>query len=425
MAVSSTNYTGTSNTFITPDVVAREALMILEKSLIAPSVMNSSAASEWSGSKVGDTVRVRRPAFFGVDEFNSDTPGTVVKIQDAVETSVDLKIEKNYDVSFEVSSKELTLSVDDFNERLLTPAMSALAQRIDTYAMSKIAGLGGLGANTNYTAPSSVEDLAAIVQKLNEQKVPQSNRKMVVSPAMQSAIYSIDNFVQAQMSGAATSPLQEAQLGRFMGMDMLMALDLPQHTVGSLLQAGSGDVSFAINASGGLTEGTDTIDLDSGPGSGVQDAVPGDTIRITYVDGVERDHVIVGTSASLNTGTLNVQVAPALYGVDPGTGSSAVSGGQPVVVAHQAPVALTGGSSSITGYTMGAAFVPEAFQLIFVPQPAPMGPGTSSATVSYKGMSLRVLQSFDHEKKRDLISVDCMLGCAALDPRLGLRIPAV
>ena len=71
------------------------------------------------------------------------------------------------------------------------------------------------------------------------------------------------------MSGAATSPLQEAQLGRFMGMDML-TLDLPQHTVGSLLQAGSGDVSFAINASGGLTEGTDTIDLDSGPGSGTR-----------------------------------------------------------------------------------------------------------------------------------------------------------
>ena len=49
----------------------------------------------------------------------------------ANETSVDLKIEHHFDVSFEVSSKELTLSVDDFNGRLLQPAMSALAQKID------------------------------------------------------------------------------------------------------------------------------------------------------------------------------------------------------------------------------------------------------------------------------------------------------
>ena len=116
MSVTSTNYSGTSNTFITPDVVAREALMILEKSLVAPSVMNSSAAAEWSGSKVGDTVRVRRPTFFGVDEYDASS-AAAIKIQDAVETSVDLKIEKNFDVSFEISSKELTLSVDDFNIR--------------------------------------------------------------------------------------------------------------------------------------------------------------------------------------------------------------------------------------------------------------------------------------------------------------------
>lgn len=424
MSVTSTNYSGTSNTFITPDVVAREALMILEKSLIAPSVMTSSAASEFTGSKVGDTIRVRRPAFFGVDEFNSDSPGTAIKIQDAVETSVDLKIEKNYDVSFEISSKELTLSVDDFNERLLTPAMSALAQRIDTYALSKIAGLGGLAETADFTAPDSVADLSAIVQKMNEQKIPQANRKMIVSPSMQTQIYSIPNFVQANFRGDGNSPLQEAQLGRFMGMDMMMALDLPSHSVGSLLQA-DGDDDFAINKSGGYTEGVDVIDVDGGPGSGIQDAVPGDTIRITYVDGVARDHVLVGTANSLNSGALNLQIAPGLYGIDPGTGTSAVNGGQPVVVNDNAVATLVGGSSTITNYTLGAAFVPEAFQLIFIPQPAPMGPGTSSATVSYKGMSLRVLQSFDHEKKRDLISVDVMLGCAALDPRLGVRVPAV
>ena len=82
------------------------------------------------------------------------------------------------------------------------------------------------------------------------------------------------------------------------------------------------------------------------------------------------------------------------------------------------------GENTKATYTMGAAFHPGAFQLVFVPQPNPMGPGTSSSTVNYNGMSLRVLQTYDHEKKRDLISVDCLVGAAAVDGRLGVRVPS-
>ena len=139
MSVTSTNYSGENNTFLTPDVIAREALMILEGDIVAPQVMSTSAAADFTGSKVGDTIRVRRPAFFGVDDYSRTAGGSeTIKVQDANETSVDLKIEHHFDVSFEVSSKELTLSVDDFNGRLLRPAMSALAQKIDKYALSQL-----------------------------------------------------------------------------------------------------------------------------------------------------------------------------------------------------------------------------------------------------------------------------------------------
>jgi hypothetical protein len=82
-------------------------------------------------------------------------------------------------------------------------------------------------------------------------------------------------------------------------------------------------------------------------------------------------------------------------------------------------------ATPVAAYTMGAAFHPSAFQLVFVPQPNPMGPGTSSSTVNYNGMSVRVLQTYDHIKKRDLISVDCMVGAAAIDGRLGVRVASV
>ena len=230
MSLNSASNFNIANTFMTPDVIAREALLILENNIVSPQVMSTSAVGDFTGAKVGVTIRVRRPAFFGVDEFGrtSSSQSTTIKIQDAVENSVNLQIEKHFDVSFEVSSKELTLAVDDFNERLLKPAMSALAQKIDEYALSKIADLGGLqGPSTTYAAPATLPEVAAIVEKMNNQMIPMENRKLLVSPSMQSALYAIDAFVRADIRGGAfTSPVQEASLGRFMGLDTLSLIHI-------------------------------------------------------------------------------------------------------------------------------------------------------------------------------------------------------
>lgn len=435
MSLNSASNFNIANTFMTPDVIAREALLILENNIVSPQVMSTSAVGDFTGAKVGDTIRVRRPAFFGVDEFGrtSSSQSTTIKIQDAVENSVNLQIEKHFDVSFEVSSKELTLAVDDFNERLLKPAMSALAQKIDEYALSKIADLGGLqGPSTTYAAPATLPEVAAIVEKMNNQMIPMENRKLLVSPSMQSALYAIDAFVRADIRGGAfTSPVQEASLGRFMGLDTMMTQMLPKHSaMGSAASTGSTDAVYATSAA--ATEGATSININAGP-AGTLTLKKGDTLSIDYADGVTRDHVVTNTSIAFGSNAITgVGIFPAAYGIG---GVAAVAGGVPEVIASGAVVknttttlnaaGTTTASSPVTSYTMGAAFHPSAFQMVFAPQANPMGPGTSSATVNYNGMSLRVLQTYDHQFKRDLISVDCLVGAAVVDGRLGVRIPSV
>ena len=435
MSLNSASNFNIANTFMTPDVIAREALLILENNIVSPQVMSTSAVGDFTGAKVGDTIRVRRPAFFGVDEFGrtSSSQSTTIKIQDAVENSVNLQIEKHFDVSFEVSSKELTLAVDDFNERLLKPAMSALAQKIDEYALSKIADLGGLhGPSTTYAAPATLPEVAAIVEKMNNQMIPMENRKLLVSPSMQSALYAIDAFVRADIRGGAfTSPVQEASLGRFMGLDTMMTQMLPKHSaMGSAASTGSTDAVYATSAA--ATEGATSININAGP-AGTLTLKKGDTLSIDYSDGTTRDHVVTNTSIAFGSNAITgVGIFPAAYGVG---GAAAVDEGVPEVIASGAVVknitttlnaaGTTTASSPVTSYTMGAAFHPSAFQMVFAPQANPMGPGTSSATVNYNGMSLRVLQTYDHQFKRDLISVDCLVGAAVVDGRLGVRIPSV
>ena len=421
---------GTQNTFLTPDVIAREALLILEDNIVAPQMMSTSATADFTGAKVGDTIRIRRPAFFGVDEYSGSAN---IKIQDAVENSVNLQIEKQFDVSFEVSSAELAFAVDEFNERLLKPAMSALAQKIDQYALTKIANLGGLfGVPTTYAAPSSLNHVASIVEKMNNQNIPMTNRKFLVSPAMQTALYGIDEFVRADIRGAATSPVEEASLGRFMGLDTVMSQNLPKHSaLGTAATTASTDVVYTSAAA--YKEGTTTINIAGGP-AGVLTLAKGDTLAIDYIDGITREHVVTNDPSIpfASNAIAGVTITPGLYGV---SGAVAVDTSTPDVVASGATVRnvtstlvadrTTTATTPVGSYTMGAAFHPSAFQLVFVPQPNPMGPGTSSSTVNYNGMSLRVLQSYDHIKKRDLISVDCLVGAAAVDGRLGVRVASV
>lgn len=428
-----------ANTFLTPDVIAREALLILENNIVSTQLMSTSATSDFTGARVGDTIRVRRPAFFGVDEFQRDNSNqtSTVKIQDAVETSVNLTIEKHFDVSFEVDSKELAFAVDDFNERLLKPAMSALAQKIDQYALSKIARLGGLyGVPQSYTAPASLSAIAGIVEKMNNQNIPMMNRKLLVSPGMQTALYSIPEFVRADIRGAATSPVEEASLGRFMGMDTVMSQVLPKHNALTSTAAVTAATSLEYALAADYSEGTTVINLNSGPAS--LWLREGDTLSITYDDDVARDHVVTADNQSSAGGVFTgVNIFPGLYGI---AGASAVAkvGSNPAVpivasstnsVVNITSTADATGTTSaaapVTSYTMGAAFHPSAFQMVFVPQPNPMGPGTSSSTVNYNGMSLRVLQTYDHVHKRDLISVDCLVGVAAVDGRLGVKVASV
>ena len=212
-----------------------------------------------------------------------------------------------------------------------------------------------------------------------------------------------------------------------MGLDVVMSQMLPSHTASASAQSAQADLNGTINVAGGLNEGDTqiTVDLPNASAGAVFSA--GDTVSILYNDGVTRDHVLVAANPSVDpvtagtadgVGVVTLNVFPGMYGV---VSNAPSGGGRPVVVDDTNAAAIVSTSAS---YTMGAAFHPAAFQMVFVPQANPMGPGTSASTVNYNGMSLRVLQTYDHMHKRDLISVDCLVGVGCVDGRLGVRVPS-
>ena len=89
------------NTFLTPSVIAREALMILRNNLVFGSLVHRDYEQEFV-SKIGDTITIRKPATFEAKEFDEDSG---IDIQTVTEGSVTVTLDKHLDVSFEITSK--------------------------------------------------------------------------------------------------------------------------------------------------------------------------------------------------------------------------------------------------------------------------------------------------------------------------------
>ena len=71
------------NTFLTPKIIANEALMVLESQLTMAGLVHRDYSDEFV--KVGDTITVRKPAKFVSKNFVGST-----HVQDITEGSVDV-----------------------------------------------------------------------------------------------------------------------------------------------------------------------------------------------------------------------------------------------------------------------------------------------------------------------------------------------
>jgi len=209
-----------ANTIITPTVIARRALATLYNSTVFAALVHRDYDEDFTG-KQGDTITVRKPATFTAAAFDRNT-GIVP--QDATEDSTPLELDTLLDVSFAVTAEELTLSIDDFADRLVNPAMEAIVQKVDATIAEKLVDTaeasGGGGTVTWSSSKASTVftgELGALA-KLGRGKAPTANRSAVFSPEGAGVCLTDTLFVEADKSGA-TDALREGSIGRVFGFD--------------------------------------------------------------------------------------------------------------------------------------------------------------------------------------------------------------
>ena len=96
------------NQILTPQIIANEALMVLESNLTMANLVHRDYSKEFV--QVGDTITVRKPSKFVAKNFIGET-----EEQNLSEGSVPVKLDRYRDVTIPVTSKEMTLDIKDFS----------------------------------------------------------------------------------------------------------------------------------------------------------------------------------------------------------------------------------------------------------------------------------------------------------------------
>lgn len=201
-----------ASTFLTTDVIAREALMVLRNNAVMANLVHRDYSNEFVAG-VGDTITIKKPAKFEAKEFTDE-----ISVQDATENGVAVTMDKHLDVSFAVTSKQLTMDIEEFSRQLLVPAMQAFADKIDKYLLA----LEKEVTNVVNHADGAITpaDIIAARKLLGDNGTPLADRRLVVGTAAEADLLTSELFVSAEKVGDMGTALREASLGRKFGFDM-------------------------------------------------------------------------------------------------------------------------------------------------------------------------------------------------------------
>ena len=392
-----------SNTILTPTAVTRAALSILHQKLnfIGNVYRGYDNRFAQSGAKIGDTLTIRLPNEYTVRS------GAAISTQDTTETSTTLTVSTQKGVDTTFSSSELTLSIQDFSERILDPAMSVLAANIEADALSMYKDVYNLvDGDAAAFAFGSVVDAKT---KLTEMLCPNDSRSMVMNTTHANKLVR-DRKDAFNPTADVSRMFREGMVDRVAGFDLYENTLVLPHTTGTAAKT----TGYLTNA--GTAQTGATLVVDTGTTSFLQ----GDVITIA---GVFRVH----PETKVSTGVLQQFVVTA------NSGTSAVSLAiSPAIVASGARQNVSNGAAdnqAIVKVGAGAsetlvqslAFHKNAFCFATADLVMPEGVHFA-ARESMDGISMRIVRDYSISDDTFPCRIDVLYGYKTLRPQLATRV---
>lgn len=390
------------NTILTPTAVTREALRVLHQKLnfVGNIVRDYDDSFAQKGAKIGDTIKVRLPNQYVVRD------GATLNAQDTTESSVSLQISSQKGVDLNFTSGELTLSLDDFSQRILEPAMSVLAANIEADALNM--ALDVYQAVNNIGSAISLNKVLMGRKALNDALAPMDNQRTALLNT-QDNVDLIDSLKGLfQDSEAIKKQYKEGIMGRTAGLDFYENTLLANQTTGTAASSTTYTVNGANQTGSGVVVAAGATTFKKGDivtfagCNRVHPETKADT-------GVLQQFVVTADHAG-GAGTL--QIAPAIVttGGAKNVAASPTNGGAVVKV---------GGASAI--YKPSLVFHKEAFAFATADLIMPGGVDFA-ARETIDGLSCRIVRAYDINNDKFPCRLDILYGYKTLRAQLAARI---
>lgn len=418
-----------ANTTLTADIIAKEAVMILDNELVMAKKVFRGYENEFdkkvNGYKVGETISIRKPTDFTVRD------GAVMNVQDVVEGKTTITVDKRKGVDFKFTSQDLTLKIEDLSERVIKPAMVQLANQIDTDLMALYKDVPSwLG--TPASPINSYADFAKAPERMDEYANPTDDRCAVLSPADHWGL--LGSQTGLYMQDVAKGAYRKGALGMIGGIDTYMSQNVPVHTVGAADDT-SAVADAAFSTGDGLTAATAALSVDyddvknlgymyvSTDGWNASTLKAGDIIEFSDVYavnpvtkatlGFKKQFVVLEDTATANGTDTAIKIAPPIIP----TGAFKNVSNAPTDGTSTITLMGTGG----TNYRQNLVFHKNAFALVTVPLVSPPG-AVDVARRSYKGTNVRVIPVYDGVNDESAWRLDVLYGVKTIDNRLAHRL---
>jgi hypothetical protein len=393
-------------------MITNEALRVLVNNLAFTNRVNRQYSSKFAieGAKIGTVINARKPPRY------VGRTGTAIGVEDATETQVPVTLTTQFGVDISFSSADLSLSISDFSNRFIKPAIATIANKIDFDGLQLFKTVAN-SVGTPGTTPNSLLTYLLAGVKLDDNSTPMDGeRSCIVNPLMQATI--VDALKGLfQSSTEIKAQYEKGMMGTAAGFDWYMDQNVGVATIGP--QGGTPLVN-------GASQSGSSLIVDGFTAAAASRLVKGDVFTIAGVFGVNpqnrqstgalQQFVVTAAVSSDAAGNATIPIFPAIT----------LTGAFQTVTALPADnAALTVVGAANTVSPQGMAFHKDAFTFVSADLQLPRGVDMAARVSDPEtGLSVRMVRQYVIATDQFPCRLDILYGWKELYPENACRIQA-
>jgi hypothetical protein len=404
-----------SNNFKNTSLVTKIAVKEFLNALVMGQKVDRQLDSQFQ--KVGASIQVRRPVM-----FEATSGATLTTATDIEERAATVTLDQRQKVHFEITSQDMTLSVEDMTSRFIRPAMEELAQKVEVDLGAVYTTIGNF-SGTPGTTPTTFLTVATTGAVLSKLGTPMADRSLMVNA--DAAVALADGLKTVFPTGIAIKAIEEASVGRYGRFDIFESNSLATHTVGvatgtPLVDGADQDTTYALSGD----SWTQTIVTNGWTSDTADILLAGDVLTFAGVESVNRRTrvstgdlqtftVISDAAAGASTGPATLTISPPMIIDGPYQTVTAAPANDAVIVVK------TGAGGATHPQNLG--FHKNAITLAMAPLDMPTD-GASASRESFKGISIRSVRQYNITNDKTVFRFDILYGIKAQNPDFAVRL---